>query len=277
MSGAGIRIGTCGYSYEEWRGVFYPEKLPPGKFLEHYSSEFDTVELNATFYQLPALKSLEGMVRRTPPGFSFVVKAHQALTHQRGKPAEEMLPSFKMALRPFADGGKLGGVLLQFPYSFKANPDNSKYVRELAERITEAPVIAEFRHKGWFVPDGIAWLRKHAISLCCVDEPELPNLPPAVAEVTGPVAYARFHGRNKSAWWSPVAPDPAKPIGHEGSGGRSAGERYRYLYRKDELEGWVPKLRRMSSEAKDIFAFFNNHPDGHAVRNARDLKALLGA
>lgn len=256
--------------------MFYPENLPKGRFLEHYSAEFDTVELNATFYQLPALKSLEGMVRRTPPGFSFVVKAHQALTHQRGKAAEEILPSFRMALKPFADAGKLGGVLLQFPYSFKANPENSKYVRELAGRITEAPVVAEFRHKGWFVSDGVAWLKKHAISLCCVDEPELPNLPPPVAEVTGPVGYVRFHGRNKPAWWSPTAPDPAKPIGHEGAAGRSAGERYRYLYRADELEEWVPRVGAMAREAKDLFGFFNNHPEGHAVRNAQDFRKLLG-
>ncbi len=256
--------------------MFYPDKLPKGKFLEHYAAEFDTVELNATFYQLPALKSLEGMVRRTPPGFSFVVKAHQALTHQRGKAAEEMLPSFKMALKPFVDGGKLGGVLLQFPYSFKANPPNATYVRELVGRITGAPVIAEFRHKDWFVPDGIAWLKKHAISLCCVDEPELPNLPPPVAEVTGPVGYVRFHGRNRAAWWSPTAPDPSQPIGHDETGGRSPGERYRYHYRPDELEAWVPKVRAMAHEASGQFAFFNNHPEGHAVRNARDLKVLLG-
>jgi uncharacterized protein YecE (DUF72 family) len=255
--------------------VFYPEKLPKGKFLEYYAEHFDTVELNATFYQLPVLRSLEGMVRRTPPGFSFVVKAHQSLTHQRGKAAEEMLPAFKVALKPFAEGGKLGGILLQFPYSFKANPPNATYVRELAERIGEAPVIAEFRHKDWFVPDGLAWLRKHAISLCCVDEPELPNLPPPAAEVTGPVGYVRFHGRNSSAWWSPTAPDPAKPIGHEGPGDRSAGERYRYLYRANELEEWVPKLERMTAEAKHMFAFFNNHPEGHAVTNARDLKKLV--
>jgi uncharacterized protein YecE (DUF72 family) len=283
----GLRIGTCGYSYDEWKGVFYPEKTPKGEFLRFYAREFDTVELNVTFYRLPPLKTLESIAGKVPEGFSFVVKAPQALTHVRGKDAEAVAPLFQEALKPFSGAGKLGGVLLQFPFSFKASPESRGYVEGLAEGIPGTPVVVEFRHSSWFTDDGYAWLKGKGLSLCCVDEPSLPNLPPPVAMVTGPVGYVRFHGRNKASWYSgsgrpgpgtgpaPMANETARDGRYITHGGSAAGERYRYLYKEEELKDWVPKLAGMAREGGIVFGFFNNHPEGYAVRNAQDLRGLM--
>jgi len=298
-----IRIGTCGYSYDDWKGVFYPEKTPKGKFLEYYAEHFDTVELNATFYQLPALKTLEGMVKRTPEGFSFVIKAHQALTHAR-QDAEKVLPLFREALKPFSNSGKLGGVLLQFPYSFKPSLEASAHVEKMKAGLGEAGIVVEFRHRAWFTSQTLEWLKSRELSLCCVDEPQLPGLPLPSAEVTGPVGYVRFHGRNAEAWWgktpAPAAgeyivhdrgdgPDPSPSTrrnGSRGAGAPAAGKpsraadasaRYRYLYKEEELKEWVPRVREMGKKAKVVYALLNNHPDGYAIRNAKDFQRLMGA
>ena len=191
-----ILIGTSGFSYVEWKGPFYPDDMPPRAFLEYYAKEFNVVEVNSTYYRIPAQKVMLGMAARTPPGFTFVVKAHQDLTHHWGEAAERTLPLFKRALEPMRDAGKLGAVLLQFPYSFQPSPEAAAYVERLAGAITEAPPVVEFRHQAWFEPERLEWLRGLKLSLCCVDEPRLPNLPPPVALVTGPVGYVRFHGRN---------------------------------------------------------------------------------
>ncbi len=104
------------------------------------------------------------------------------------------------------------------------------------------------------------------------------GLPPPAAEVTGPVAYVRFHGRNAGAWWGKgPAPKPGDPIGHDRADGREAGERYRYLYKEEELKDWVPRVREMAGKAGVLYAFFNNHPEGFAVRNAKEFRNLVGA
>lgn len=264
-----VRIGTCGFSYADWKGVFYPDGTMPGDYLRHYATQFDTVELNATFYRLPSLASLDGMVKKTPPGFSFIVKAHQSLTHVPG-PATELesaITTFRMALGPFATAGKLGGVLLQFPYAFQPIPVNRDRLRQLSAGLTGvAEVIVEFRHRAWYRDDFLADVRRLGLSLCCVDEPELPGLPPPLAIATGPVGYVRFHGRNREAWW------PKRGERKE----RDPGARYRYDYRPEEMQEWVPKVRALASATGQTYVFFNNHPDGHAAQNAASFRTLLG-
>lgn len=269
-------IGTCGYSYPEWKGVFYPEKAARKDFLAFYSGEFRAVELNATFYQIPALKTLEGMVARTPAGFTFVVKAHQALTHVR-EDAGAVLPAFREALKPFSDGGKLGGVLMQFPYSFRPSAGSIGHVEKTAEALAGAPVIVEFRNSLWFKEETYSWLGKTGLSICCVDEPALTGLPPRFHGTTGPVGYVRFHGRNADAWWGKnPPPGEGEYIGHGKTGGGDPSARYRYLYKEDELREWVPRVEKMAEGGRIVYAMFNNHPDGYAVRNARGFARMTG-
>ncbi len=261
MPDAVIRIGTAGFSYPDWKGTFYPAGVPKARFLEHYATVFDTLELNATFYALPSLATLAGLAARTPPGFSFAVKAHRAITHEPAG-AEGILPAFRMSLRPFEDAGKLGAVLLQFPYAFQPVEANRTRLASVADALAGLPLVVEFRHRAWYRDEMLAWVRERGLNLCCVDEPDLPGLLPPDARLTGGIGYVRLHGRNAEAWW-------AKD--------RGPSERYRYRYETPVLREWAGKVGGLARSADRIYVFFNNHPGGHAAANAVEFRDLLRA
>jgi uncharacterized protein YecE (DUF72 family) len=228
--------------------------------LEFYARRFPFTEVNATYYRLPAARTFESMARRVPPGFLFAVKGYRGLTHERSEASEREARLFREALEPLRTEGRLGAVLLQFPYAFRNREEERAWLGRLRRWLDGLPLVAEFRHEGWFRPATYAWLRELGVGLVCVDAPRLPGLPPPVAERTAPVAYVRFHGRNASRWWS-----------HE-----EAYERYDYLYRTAELEEWVPRLRALAAGEGRLLVAFNNHYQGQAVVNARMLARLLG-
>ena len=254
-----IRVGTSGFSYTDWLGPFYPPRLSRAHMLDYYATIFDVVEINATYYAIPGPRSMESMLQKVGETFEFTVKAHQDMTHHRDR-ATDVLPRFLEALKPLAEAGKLGCVLLQFPFSFAHTPDNRSFVRFLAEALQPHRVVVEFRHRSWITEETMAFLRQVGAGYCAVDEPRLPGLPPPMAEVTAPVGYVRFHGRNKEKWWH-----------HE-----KAEERYDYRYAQDELEEWIPKIRKLADHALRVYVFFNNHVRGQAPANARELQARLG-
>lgn len=254
-----VRVGTSGFSYEDWKGPFYPEKCAKGGMLSFYAERFDTVEINATYYVIPGPRSVEGMIRKAGEGFEFTIKAHQDMTHNREK-AADAIPRFLEALKPLVARGKLGCVLLQFPYSFHNNPVNRDFLRFVVEKLAPYPVVIEFRNRDWIDDRTIDLLRELGAGFCCVDEPRLRGLPPPIAEATSDVAYVRFHGRNSAAWWT-----------HE-----KAAERYDYIYKPEELAEWVPRIHTLSEKALKVFVFFNNHVRGQAPANARMLKEMLG-
>jgi len=253
-----ILIGTSGYSYPEWRGTFYPERLPQARMLAHYAEAFPAVELNATYYRIPTARMLESIVRRAGGRLTFAVKAPRELTHDRAK-AAEALPPFREALKPMEEAGALGCLLLQFPFSFTPGAAAAAHILALREGLGDLPAVVEFRHRRWVSQDTFDWLRRHRLGFCCVDEPQLPGLLPPEAVATGPVAYVRFHGRNAARWWRHA----------------EAWERYDYLYTDEELRPWVRRLRGLESQATTVFAFFNNHAGGQAVTNARMMARLL--
>ncbi|MGH7275306.1 MAG: DUF72 domain-containing protein [Nitrospiria bacterium] len=257
---AKILIGTSGFSYKEWKGPFYPEKLPDREMLRYYAASFPAVEINSTFYAIPRSENMEIMVKKTEGKLEFVVKAHQDLTHNREK-ADEALPPFKAALKPLQDHKVLSCVLLQFPYSFHHNLKNRDHLAILGERMEEIPLVAEFRNKWWAQDKTFEFLRKQKIGYCCVDEPLLPGLMPPTAVATSPIGYVRFHGRNKEKWWK-----------HE-----KAQERYDYLYTEDELKDWVVRIKALLPLVKKIFVFFNNHPRGQAAINALAMVKLMAS
>jgi len=133
-----IRIGTSGFSYDDWIGPVYPKALPKSEQLGFYAREFTTVEVNSTFYRVPEQRTVEGWVRKTPPGFLFSIKAHQGLTHERESPD---CASFVTALQPLLESGKLGCVLAQFPYSFHASVTNRAFLHELRRGLAGIPVV----------------------------------------------------------------------------------------------------------------------------------------
>jgi uncharacterized protein YecE (DUF72 family) len=177
-----IKIGTCGFSYLEWKGPFYPEKLLPQQMLAYYARHFSAVEINSTYYHIPPARNMAAM-KRAEGRVEFSVKAHQDVTHFRGGYAEA-LPRFREAIGPLREAGRLGCVLTQFPFSFKASPENVEFLRRVAGDLTPDPVVVEFRHGSWITEDTFGLLEDLGLAHCAVDEPRLPNLPPPVVRVT---------------------------------------------------------------------------------------------
>ncbi len=254
-----IRIGTSGYSYEDWVGPFYPPKLPKSSWLEHYSRHFSFTEINFSYYKMPASVHLERMAARVPPDFLFTVKAHRSLTHEVEASWPEQVQAFREGVAPLAEAGKLGGVLLQFPYSFHYTPENRRYLDRLCRATGDVPRFLELRNREWQRGSVFAHMRELGVGYVMTDGPHLEGLPRPIAATTNASAYLRFHGRNAANWW-------------EGDN-RS---RYDYLYRKDELQPWADRIRELMTQMALIMVAFNNHADAQAVANARDLQRLLG-
>ncbi len=235
-----VRIGCSGWSYRDWRGAFYPPDTPTARWLEHYASVFDTVELNATFYRLPRRSSVEGWVEQAPDGFLFAVKASRYLTHIRrlreiGKGVER----FWQPLAPLRDSGKLGPVLWQLPPNFERDDETLAAALDLLPE--GARHCFEFRHPSWFAGDVYALLEQHGASLVLGDDPRRP-LPDA--SPVGPLAYLRLH---------------------YGSRGRDGN------YSERELSTWRRRIAAWRSR-RDVFAYLNNDWRAYAPRNALTLR-----
>jgi uncharacterized protein YecE (DUF72 family) len=237
-----LRVGCSGWSYESWRGRFYPQKLSPARWLEAYAERFDTVEVNATFYRLQKRPAVERWVEATPPGFVFAVKASRYMTHiRRLQELAEPLRRFWEPLEPLREAGKLGPVLWQLPESFHRDDER---LAETLEAVAGdgGEHCFEFRHPSWFAPPVLRLLREHGASLVIADDKRRP-LPEA--KPTGPLAYVRFHF---------------------GSRGR------RGNYSDAELATWRRRLAAWRSR-RAVFAYFNNDWEGFAPANARELAA----
>ncbi len=250
-------IGTSGYSYEDWRGFFYPEKLPKNKMLEFYCQHFNGVEVNSSYYKIPTQKMIQRLTERTPQDFEFIVKVNQETTHRRVE-NEAALKLLHEVLRPMQEAGKLKGLLAQFPYSFKNNERNRKYLSETATFCNGVPLFFEFRHNSWVKTAISSFLESLGAGYVNVDEPPLPGLLPPQEMVTSEFGYIRFHGRNETKWWSGQGP-----------------ERYDYLYSGNELKSWTGHIKEILRKTLKTYIFFNNHPRGQAIQNAKQLATIF--
>ena len=252
-----LLIGASGYVYDDWVGPFYPKGLAKNKFLPFYASRFPAVEVNATYYRIPPPRTFETMARNSPPGFLFVVKANQEMTHNASRETS-LYRLFLDAVEPLREAGKFDGVLLQFPFGFKNEPQNRSHLAFLREALPGMRMWAEFRHESWNRPPVFDYLRRLSLGYCAVDEPALPGLMPGVAVATSDTGYVRFHGRNASTWWGG---------GHE---------RYDWEYSAEELSTWLERIRDLAAGTERTYIFFNNCYMGRAVKSARILRRLLG-
>jgi len=253
-----IRIGTSGFSYDDWKGHFYPSSIKKGDMLAYYARFYPTVEVNSTYYGMPRPSTMEQMTRKVPEGFDFVVKAHQSMTHsERFQP--EAFAQFREALEPLRDAGMLGAVLAQFPHSFRRTAANDRFLGVLRDELPEMQVVVEFRNSGWVRDETRERLRSLGLGFCCVDEPRLEGLMPPVIEATSPVGYVRFHGRNAEKWWA-----------HQ-----EAYVRYDYLYGDAELREWVPGIRGLAEQTERTYVLFNNCHEAQASVNSRAMANLL--
>ena len=252
-----VRIGTSGFSFKDWVGVFYPDGTKKENMFTLYVEYFDAVEINSTYYRIPPERVFAALEEKTHETFDFIVKLNKDSTHER-KNSSEAMKSLHESVSPLKERQKLQGFLAQFPYSFKNTGENRNYLKSLKEDCRDVPLFIEFRHDSWLNPavyDFIDSLRTH---YCCVDEPALRGLVPPQSVTTGDMGYVRFHGRNAGAWWD-----------------TTVHERYDYLYSAEELSEWIERIREIRRKVSKTFLFFNNCYSGHAVRNAKMMSELL--
>jgi uncharacterized protein YecE (DUF72 family) len=252
-----IRIGTSGYSFQDWVGTFYPAGTVKSDMLSNYVNHFDTVEINSSYYRIPHPRVFENIEKKTKDGFEFIVKAYKGMTHER-KPTPDMFDDFHSSILPLAESGKLKGLLAQFPWSFKNSEENRGYLASLAEGLSPQKLFVEFRHGSWIKEDVFDLLSRLGIGYCSVDEPQMSGLVPPIARATGDIGYVRLHGRNYRNWW-----------------GRGTGDRYDYNYSPKELSEWAKKILELAKNTKATYVFFNNCHAGQAARNAELMKSIL--
>ena len=268
-----ILIGTSGYDYPEWKGVFYPQDLKRKDFLSYYASQFNALELNSTFYNMPTAERLFSFYERSGSLLQFSVKANRLLTHEITRQWQATAADFLAALAPLAEKDSLCAVLFQFPQSFHYTDENRIYLAKLIAEFQGLPVVIEFRHVEWIKESVLNGLEQRNASLCFCDMPQLKALPNMVVEPVdttnrtpfiGPTAYIRLHGRNANAWYA--ASSDTSPNGSS---------RYNYDYSDSELSEFVPVIKSAVLTGKKPVVFFNNHPNGSGARNAGKLKELL--
>jgi uncharacterized protein YecE (DUF72 family) len=253
-----ILIGTSGYSYQDWKGPFYPADINDREMVAFYARRFPTVEINFTYYRLPNARTIAAIARKAPT-LEFAVKLTGDITHE-GKLTEELADDFRRGVGPMAEAGVLGCLLAQFPWRFKYTPAALDFVERLAGYLGDLNVVAEFRHASWAQEEVYDHLQRLKVGFCNVDEPALRGLMPATAVATSDVGYFRFHGRNAKKWWR-----------HE-----KAADRYDYLYSQEELAEWAPRVKDVAGRTGTTYVFMNNHPLGQAVTNAEMMRDLLG-
>ena len=298
LADATVRIGTASWTDPTMTalGVFYPPDASTAEDrLRFYADQFPIVEVDATYYALPTRRMGEAWLERTPPEFTFDIKAHALMTGQPSeakrlpKEIREELPvelvdkkriygkdlpaelydaiweQFLDGLKPLHSAGKLGAIFLQYPRWFFPSNESRDAIVEARERLGDVGLAVEFRNGSWFNEKNaertIRFLEKYRIPLVMVDEPQTGSAVPPITAVTSPdLAVIRFHGRRVETWEAKGIP---------------VVERFRYLYDDDELGEWVPRVREAAAVTKSLHVLMNNCYANYGTTNARELAELL--
>jgi uncharacterized protein YecE (DUF72 family) len=293
-----ILVGSCSWADKtlldaKW---YPPDAKSPEDRLRYYSEQFPIVEVDSTYYAIPAERNGELWAERTPSDFTFDVKSyamftlHGAAVKMLPKEVKQELPDellakknvylkdlppeiaddlwrrFTDVLLPLDSAGKLGVVLFQFPPWFGPRRENRDYILEAKEKLGQYQMAVEFRNRAWMedVSDqerSLKFLADNNISYVCVDEPQgfKTSVPPVIA-ATAPVALLRMHGHNTGTWTKKVA---------------TAAERFDYLYSEEELRSWLPRIEQLADEAREVHVLMNNCHRDYSVRNAREIGDML--
>jgi uncharacterized protein YecE (DUF72 family) len=259
-----ILVGPAGWSYADWAGIVYPAKKPHGFHEATYLAEFfDTIEINTSFYQPLRPNLAEQWLDRVSanPRFVFTAKLWQKFTHEFGANPEDER-AVRAGFDPLMQAGKLGAVLMQFPFSFHNTPKNLAHLKNLFDRFADYPLVIEVRHSTWNDKEFFAILHSRGIGFCNIDQPVIGRSLKPTERSTSQIGYVRLHGRRYDTWFSD---DPLVP----------ASERYNYLYKEDELEPWVKRIRHVAKHSARTFVVTNNHFQGKGIVNALQLINLL--
>lgn len=258
-----IRIGPAGWSYKDWETIVYPQKPGP-RFdpLEYLARFFDTIEINSSFYRPPSATTSRAWARRVAdhPAFNFTAKLHRVFTHERGKATSSDEKAFREGMEPLVKSGKLGAVLLQFPWSFKNTDEERAYLTRVLQKFSPYPLVLEVRHSSWNNPEIYEWLEERNVGVCNIDQPLFSRSIRPNTLTTSPIGYVRLHGRNYQNWFRDKAPRD---------------ERYNYLYSLDELDPWITRIKDIASRTHEAYVITNNHFRGQAVVNALEIKSTL--
>ena len=280
-----LRIGTAGWSYKDWEGIFYPPGMRGRREhpLEYLSRFFDTTEINTSFYGplKPELAKLWcRKVAAVNKKFLFTAKLYRAFTHS---PIAVMEPTSAATIRPtddderltreglyaIANEGLLGALLIQFPVSFKNTSLNREYVERLLRQFIEYPRVVEVRHSSWNDPATLAVFAQESVGFCNIDQPLLGRSLRPTEHVTSPIGYIRLHGRNYEHWFADQASDSdnRRPA--------TVNDRYNYLYSERELADWKDRIINVAEKAQATYVITNNHFESKAGVNALELKAMI--
>jgi uncharacterized protein YecE (DUF72 family) len=270
-----IRVGTAGWSYKDWEGVFYPAGMARRRqhALDFVARCFDVVEVNTSFYGhiKPELAKLwVKRVSAVNPNFRFTAKLHRSFTHN---PLAVMEPTSAATIRPndedeklaregldaLAGEGKLGALLIQFPFSFKNTSLNREYLEGLIRMFIEYRPVIEVRNSSWDDPDTIDYFVQRNAAFCNIDQPLIGRSLKPTEHVTSPVGYVRLHGRNYDQWFE----------------AEKCEDRYNYLYTEKQLEGWKGRIERIAGKAEVTYVITNNHFEAKAGVNALQMKYIL--
>jgi uncharacterized protein YecE (DUF72 family) len=256
-----IRIGPAGWSYKDWEGVVYPPHRSKFDQLAYLASFFDTIEINSPFYRIPPPAHAKSWVRRVAanPDFKFTTKVFRGFTHDPSELKPGDVKAFRDYLDPLAEADRLGAVLLQYPWSFRNSEESRDKLTRLFTDFDGYPLALEVRHSTFQNEEFFQFLNDHDVAWVNVDQPLFHDSVKPAGVTTGPIAYARLHGRNYEKWFA-----------HGESW-----ERYNYLYSKEELAPWVDRIQTMA-DVKETYVVTNNHFRGQAIINAVELESSVG-
>ncbi len=260
-----IRFGPAGWDYPDWRGTVYPSPAPRGfDPLAYLARYFATIEVNSTFYRPVRPEVARSWCERVAArrDFRFTAKLWRRVTHEREAYTRDDVAAARAGLDAIAAAGRLGAVLVQFPWSFRRDAAGIEWLRDLFRTLRGLPLVLEVRHASWNVAETYQELAEEGVGFVNLDQPLFRNSIRPSAIATAAVGYVRVHGRNYRDWFREKA-------------GRDA--RYDYLYRADELEPWAERTRALAAEPRvdDVYVVTNNHFRGKAVANAAMLESLV--
>ena len=263
MLASNLYIGPAGWSYPDWGGIVYPAKKPrnfsPLDFIARY---FSTVEINSTFYRIPAVTSVNKWINTISRHrqFKFCVKLWQGFTHASNPAAQKDWSEFFSVLRVFADHNGLGALLIQFPWRFKKNDTSLDQLKKIMERFAPFPCAVEFRHGSWQDESTYRLLRDYNAAFVNIDQPVIGDSIEPSDILTSDIGYFRFHGRNYQSWFAEKSDRDA---------------RYNYLYSEMELMSWIDSIKKSEGNTGETYIVFNNHFRGQAIINAFQLRYIL--
>lgn len=264
MEETALHCGPSGLSHDMWEQAVRPGTRPRGfHIVDLLAKHFDAVEISSSFSEFLKPEVTRVWARRAEraPKFQFTVKLHRNFTHERRVDPGEVRQVIE-ALEPLDHSGRLGCVLMQFPWSFRYTKENRAYLIQLRRAFHRFPLVAEMRHASWMLDEAIGTFIDYRVGFCNIDQPVYTKAMPPTSFLTSPIGYVRLHGKNCFNWYG--GDDRSKPA-----------SRYDYLYSESELAEWTRRIDQIRGYAAKTFVIANNGSAGQAIANAMQLKSML--